>query len=464
MLLTITTTMPSARDLGYLLHKHPDRFQTFELSYGAGHVFYPVASDDRCTAALHVDVDPIKLTRGPRGRFYRQEHYVNDRQYVASSFMSVAISRIFSTAMAGRCESHPELAASRLPLEASVPVVSCSGNVELIKRMFEPLGYDVSAELLPLAVDGPDWGTSRYCKLSLKSEIRLQDLLTHLYVLLPVLDDEKHYWVGDEEVDKLLRRGEGWLENHPARTEITRRYLRRRRPLVMDALSKLVTAEVDESPPEPGDTRHVETFRTLHQQRLGAALGAIRQSGARTVVDLGCGEGRLLELLRAEKQFERITGVDASHRSLDRASRRLRLESAPASERERIRLIHGALTYRDDRLRDHDAAAVIEVIEHLDQDRLSAFSASLFQHARPRTVVLTTPNREYNILFDEPRELRHGDHRFEWTRDEFSAWAHETATAHGYTVSMLPVGAEDPDHGAPSQMAVFERRDLEAGQ
>ncbi len=456
MLLTISTTMPSARDLGFLLHKHPDRYQRFSLAFGEGHVFYPEASDDRCSAALLVDVDPIRLTRGRRGTVYTQQHYVSDRPYVASSFLSVAIAQIYGTALGGRCDSHPELAAQRLPLEVQLPVVPCGTEDEIIGDLFEPLGYDVELKRLELASAGATPEASRYCSLALTAEVRLADLLTHLYVLLPVLDDDKHYWVGADEVDKLLRRGAGWLETHPARDAITRRYLRRRRPLVLDALAKL--AEADESGTtvdEPVERNQDERYRSLHQQRLGAVLAALRGTAARSVLDLGCGEGRLLELLRAEPQFERITGVDASSRVLSRAARRLRLDTATTVERERLQLLHGALTYRDDRLSGHDAAAVVEVVEHLDQERLSAFSEVIFGHTRPTTIVLTTPNREYNALFDEPRELRHRDHRFEWTRTEFRGWVETISARYGYSATVLPVGPEHPEHGPPSQMAVF---------
>ena len=456
MLLTISTTMPSARDLGFLLHKHPDRCQSFELAFGQGHVFYPEASEERCSAALLVDVDPIKLTRGRRGTVYAQQHYVNDRPYVASSFLSVTLARIYGTAMTGRCDSHPELVSQTLPLSAHLPVAPTGGGPAFVKQLFKPLGYDVQVEPIATTGAGATDAPSRYNALTLAGRVRLVDLLTHLYVLLPVLDDDKHYWVGADEVDKLLRRGAGWLEAHPARDEITRRYLRRHRPLVLDALSKLAQAEdEDAAADEPPAARDTERYRSLHQQRLGAVLAALRGAGACSVLDLGCGEGRLIEMLRADSQFERITGLDASQRTLNRAARRLRLETALAQERERIQLLHGALTYRDARTHGHDAAAVVEVIEHLDEERLTAFAEALFGDTRPATVVLTTPNREYNQLFDEPRELRHHDHRFEWTRAEFRAWTDSIAEHYAYDVTVLPVGAEDARYGPPSQLALF---------
>jgi 3' terminal RNA ribose 2'-O-methyltransferase Hen1 len=147
-----------------------------------------------------------------------------------------------------------------------------------------------------------------------------------------------------------------------------------------------------------------------------------------------------------------------SVRSLEVAHRRLRLDRLPERQRERIRLIHGSLTYRDDRLQNFDAAAMVEVIEHLDPARLAAFERVVFEHARPATVVLTTPNREYNVVWETlpAGELRHGDHRFEWTREEFRVWATGIARRFGYSVRFLPVGPDDAEVGPPSQMSVFE--------
>ncbi|HEV2150440.1 MAG TPA: 3' terminal RNA ribose 2'-O-methyltransferase Hen1 [Longimicrobiaceae bacterium] len=462
MLLTITTTHEPATDLGYLLYKNPARAQSFPLSFGSAHVVYPEAAPERCTAALLLDVDPVGLVRGSRGEGGALDQYVNDRPYVASSFLSVAIAQVLGTALAGKCRDRPELAETPIPLTARIAVLPCRGGEPLLRRLFEPLGYALEAERHPLDPAFPEWGESRYFTLTLTATVRLAELLRHLYVLVPVLDDAKHYWVGEDEVEKLLRQGEGWLSAHPERDLITRRYLKHRPSLTRAALAQLV-AEEEADPDAAAEARDaeeqvVEERIGLNEQRLGAVAAALRASGAKRVVDLGCGEGRLLRMLLQDRQFEEILGMDVSIRSLEVARDRLRLEEMPPKQRERIRLIHGSLMYRDPRIAGYDAAAVVEVIEHLDPPRLRAFERVLFEFARPGTVVMTTPNQEYNATWESlpAGAFRHRDHRFEWTRAEFQRWAGEVAERFGYAVRFLPVGPEDPALGSPTQMAVFD--------
>jgi 3' terminal RNA ribose 2'-O-methyltransferase Hen1 len=446
VLLTLTSTAPQATDLGFLLHKHPDRVQSFDLAVGTAHVFYPEATPERCTAALLLEVDPVSLVRG---RDATQDQYVNDRPYAASSLLAVALGKVFSTARSGRCVLRPDLEGVALPLTVHVPAVPCREGADLVERLFEPLGWTVEAALAPLDPEVPAWGDAPYVDLTLVGTMTLADALSHLYVLLPVLDDDKHYWVGPDEVDKLVRAGAGWLADHPDRELVTRRYLAHQRSYVDDATSRLVALDDTEvsAPPTPRVT--------LARARREAVAAVLREIGARRVVDLGCGEGALLRELVADPSFSELVGVDVAARELDRAARWV--ERLPDQQRARITLRQSSATYRDPAIAGFDALVLMEVVEHLDPERLPALESTVFAHARPASVVVTTPNREHNVLFErlEPTGMRHPDHRFEWTRAELVAWAQAVAGRHGYEVSFHGVGPADEVHGAPTQLALF---------
>jgi 3' terminal RNA ribose 2'-O-methyltransferase Hen1 len=477
VLLTITTTLAPATDLGYLLHKHPDRPQSVTVPAGTAHVFYPEADPARCTAALLLEVDPVGLVRGRGGdrgrggataepRGFSLGQYVNDRPYAASSLLAMALKAAFRTALAGRCEARPALAASPIPLRIRVPALPCRGGGSgLARRVFEPLGWSVAAPAVPLDPAVGGWGDSPYCDVVLTGEMRLADALNQLYVLLPVLDDAKHYWVTSDEADKLIRAGAGWLAGHPEKALISRRYLAHQRELTRAALARL--AESDDTEPEELDDAVAASLlpdqageqAPLREQRRGAVLAAVRASGARRVGDLGCGDGALVRDLLAEPGIEQVVAADVSVRALQSAARRLRLGRLTETQRERVALFQSSLTYRDDRLAGLDAAVLMEVIEHVDPPRLAALERDVFGFASPGTVVVTTPNAEYNVRFEglTAGAMRHRDHRFEWTRAQFSDWAGRVAARFGYQVSFLPVGGDDPDVGPPTQLALFRR-------
>ncbi|MFF7652596.1 3' terminal RNA ribose 2'-O-methyltransferase Hen1 [Streptomyces sp. NPDC007983] len=518
MFLTITTTGTSERpatDLGFLLHKHPDKAQRFSTSHGTAHLLYPEADAERCTAALLLEVDPVALVRRGRGKGRggapdsALAQYVNDRPYAASSLLAVALSTVFSSALRGQCKARPELPERPLPLRIEVPALPARGGAALVERLFAPLGWAVTAEPVPLDERFPQWGDSRYVRLVLEGELRLADALRHLYVLLPVLDDAKHYWVAPDEVDKLLRSGEGWLEHHPEQRLITNRYLARRWSLTRSAMERLELArlaetddaeveEIDNAVEEPAAEYEAERAEQEGQpeqaeqaeqaergerggvepegesaprpvplavRRREAILDALRGAGASRVLDLGCGQGQLLGELLKDARFTEIVGVDVSIRALNEAARRLRLDRMPERQSARLKLTQGSLAYTDSRLTGYDAAVLSEVIEHVDPSRLPALEYAVFGAARPTAVVVTTPNVEYNVRWESlpAGQVRHPDHRFEWTREEFRDWARGVAERHGYAVEFRPVGPEDPEVGPPTQLALFRQDGGETG-
>ncbi|MFI9823284.1 3' terminal RNA ribose 2'-O-methyltransferase Hen1 [Streptomyces sp. NPDC052013] len=476
MFLTISTTgVPErpATDLGFLLHKHPEKAQAFSTSHGTAQVFYPEAGAERCTVALLLEVDAVALVRRGKGKGRggapdaALAQYVNDRPYAASSLLAVALSNVFSSAMRGVCAARPELPAQPRPLRIEVPALPARGGPDLVRKLFEPLGWTVDAEPVALDSEFPEWGDSRYVRLALEAgTLTLAEALRHLYVLLPVLDDTKHYWVSADEVDKLLRAGEGWLPAHPEQKLITSRYLSRRWSLTRAAMERLELvrlAEADDSEVDEIDNAVEAESETeekpapLAVQRRDAVVAALRAAGAARVLDLGCGQGQLVQELLRDAAFTEIVGVDVSMRALTIASRRLKLDRMGERQASRVKLFQGSLAYTDRRLRGYDAAVLSEVIEHLDLPRLPALEYAVFGAARPRTVLVTTPNVEYNVRWQSlpAGHVRHGDHRFEWTRAEFRAWAEAVAGRHGYRVEFQPVGPDDPEVGPPTQMAVF---------
>lgn len=463
MFLSVATTHPPATDLGFLLHKNPARAHELDLGFGRAVMFYPEATPQRCEFALTLDIDPVALVRGRQGRGDGPlDQYVNDRPYAASSFLSVALARGLREALAGRSRERQDLADAAIPLVARVVPLPVRGASALVARLFGPLGYAVEVVRHPLDPERPDWGEAPYVSLRLSGTVRLADLLTHLYVLMPVLDDRKHYFVGDDELAKLLARGAGWLAAHPERDLIVARFLKRRGFLVRSALAQLVPDEAEpEARLDPAQAEAAETALErplrLHERRLDRVAALIAEAGAGRVLDLGCGDGKLVARLIRDPAVTEIVGVEVSSQELARAD--ARFADLPEAQKRKLRLLQGSLIYRDVRLRGFDCAALVEVIEHVEPDRLPHLERTLFGDARPAMLIVTTPNRDHNVLFEglQAGAFRHPDHCFEWSRREFEAWGTRVAAEHGYAVRFEGIGEAHPAHGAPGQIAVFTR-------
>jgi 3' terminal RNA ribose 2'-O-methyltransferase Hen1 len=447
VLITIESDNP---EMSFLLHKNPARLHSDTTSFGTAHAFYPAGN----RVALLLDIEPLKLTRRGGADSFALQPYVNDRAYVANSFLSVALNQLFRTAVAGRCKERPELVETPMKLKVSIPTLPCRGGSALLKSLFEPLGYSVNATRIPLDPAFPDWGDSVYYRTELEKTARLYSVLRHLYVLLPVLDDDKHYWVGEHEIEKLLEKGEAWLADHPYRELIINRYLKHQRGLSRQAQEALSEEEVEVTDSLTRE-ESAEKKIGLHGLRLDAVVDVLKASGAARVADLGCGEGKLVRRLLKEPQFSQILAMDVSVEALAKAE--LALNRLHHKNRERVELLQGSLLYDDERLHGVEAACLVEVIEHLEPDRLARVAHTLFQRIRPRTLVVTTPNRDYNVLWETlpAGRFRHLDHRFEWSREEFREWVKRVK--HDYDAAVSGLGEEHPEFGSPSQMAVFQR-------
>jgi 3' terminal RNA ribose 2'-O-methyltransferase Hen1 len=448
MFLTIATTHNPATDLGYLLHKHPGKMHSKISSQGINYCFFSEVSEERCKACLLMDIAPRHLFKSKleaRFNIVNYNPYVNVRPYLASSLMSVAIAEMFGTAMNGRSKERQSLADTQIPLEAEISVLSCQEGPEFIKKLFEPLGYEVNIAPIMLDSQFADWGPSPYFYLKLKGTKRLSELLRQLYILIPVCDNFKHYWIDFAEQEKIVRMGEGWLPQHPMVSEITYRSLKHLKSLSQQALAQLLIGEANTGTEILGIENQSRPVR-LNEQRMQAVAGELIKCGVKTLIDLGCGEGRFLETLIGFNQFQKIKGMDVSIQVLERASLLL--------NKSKVELIHGSLNYLDARTQGFDACVLMEVIEHFDPLRLPEVAHNIFGFIKSPVVIVTTPNREFNSKF-ATGGLRHSDHRFEWSRTEFQRWCECIGAKYVYQFRISFIGEVDSVLGGSSQMGVF---------
>lgn len=444
--LSIATTRPNASDLGFLLYKHPDRvFRSDDtrnrLVKAVG--FYPEVSSDRCEFVLLVAVDPVERVRGLAWNGGIAQ-YVEPLPFLASSHLAQALSLCLRSAMNGIASSKdPEtdaklkaLAAEKWPLEIKVTPVRSSPA--MIRRMFEPLGWKVDVESTALEVDGSKYPDALHT-IVLCGDQTVSDALTQLYVLLPALDPARHYFYGDNEVDKFVAKSQNWLDGHPARDLIVGRYLSKSKELQTAAKSLLDgepnTTVIEE---KSGDAEE-----SAHDQRHRRIVDLVATIGATRIADLGCGEGRLLARLTALPGKLEIVGVEPALADLDKARKLLSRNPGRLMD-PRVTLKHGSILYADKSLKGFDVAILSEVIEHIDEERLDHAERCVFGAMNPAMVIVTTPNSDFNVAFPllEGR-LRHNDHRFEWGRKDAEAWCQRVAAQYGYTFEIDGVGGFD---------------------
>lgn len=453
MILTITYEKQNASDLGYLLHKNPYRPQSVDISKGKAYIFYPEISDTSCTVSMVLDINSVNLVRKSKNSIF---DYVNDRPYTSSSFLSVAIAKVFSTALSGICQKRPELVDEEVPIQASLTMVPCKGGKKIIYDFFasEPLKYQVEVVEFLLDENHPHWGKGNYYNITIKKKTTIKEVLRHIYILVPSLDIDKHYFVSENEIDKLERYGEPWIQSHPFKEEIISRYMIKMKSLYNQAVKRLL--EDSDEKEEEKDIEKLNTKLKLNKLRMNAVVEAILNTNTSKIIDLGCGEGKLIGKIINNNHINKITGVDISYSQLERAKKRLRLDELAPNRRDKVKLIQGSLTYIDERFQGYDLATLIEVIEHIDYDRLWMLEKNIFENARPKFVIVTTPNKEYNEYYGmKESNLRHPDHRFEWSRNEFESWCLRITKEYRYDVTFKEIGETIDQIGAPTQMGVF---------
>ena len=415
VLLTITTHQP-ATDLGFLLHKNPERLHDGGAVVRAGarrstRRRPTSAAPPRCSSrSTRSAWSATARARGQRVR--RCAQYVNDRPYVASSFLRVAISKLFGTAMTGRSKERPELADAHPPCSKLASRCSpCRGRRRRCsRRLFEPLGYDGGGRSRsPLDAASPSGATAATSTSRSAATMRARDLLEHLFVLLPVLDDDKHYWVGDDEVDKLLRRGGDWLAA-PPRTGADRPPLPPPRPPAHHATPwpgcsgrgrrRRPATSAEAARRRGGGGREADQPQRAAPRRRGRRARPRRRPAG--CVDLGCGEGKLLRrLLRRPAVRPRSSASTSRTGRWSIAARRLRLDDMPPRQRAARRPVPGRAHLprpppgglrRGGRGRGRSSTST--------RPACGAFERGVFGDARPQPSIVTTPNVEYNVLFE----------------------------------------------------------------
>lgn len=362
MLLTITCKDPDARDLSWLMHKRPERFQFFNLPYGKAHVFFPEYSDEKTIACLLLEVESAGLNeicKAREGEF----QYVNPRQFLSGSLLASAIAKVFASAIKGICEERSELAQKPFNFEIEIANFSCRLKPEYVERLFAPLGYEI--KFVPLTNQYAE-RTMQFGNLRLSAKATLRNILSQLFILLPVFDRQIHFWIGEDQLEKFVRHAKGWLENHPEKRFIINEYFWQAAELKYCVIEQFDALAVVEEP--------APYLKALRQIKIAEILA---QHNAKSVLDLGCGNGSLLQHLAAQKTFARLCGMDISARNIEDARKRLCAPGRRFCADGDIFV--SSLTYRDKRFAGHDALVLSEVIEHFERERMDIVMKNILE-------------------------------------------------------------------------------------
>ncbi|PYF06198.1 3' terminal RNA ribose 2'-O-methyltransferase Hen1 [Ureibacillus chungkukjangi] len=448
MQLTIRGTGQDIQVISYLLAKNPNNLYERRVSGHLVRMFFSQFSEEEVEVTFFVTPDPIELSRN-NSKVYDITSYINDREFVVSSIFCTFLRTALGTALNGKpVEEYEPWVNHPFPLEFSFGPVASQLTDQDIQSLFQPLGYAVEITYgeADYNMDFKSKSSARF--ITLKGSTTLQMGLRQLFVLIPVLDNYKHYYIDEQEVEKIVRYGEGWLDKHPKREFILRQALRFKE--VYGQFENQHTKKENESSPK----------LRLNDLRYDKIVGKVNQLKRKeTVVDLGSGEGKLSEKLGFIDGVKEILAVEPSESATLKALKRFE-KAAQDKNFVKPRQIFGSLFYYDERLKGKDVLILCEVIEHIDEYRLPKIIQTILQDYRPRTLIITTPNQEYNEVYGMGGDYRHPDHRFEWTREEFQTWCKTQNENHEYNIAFDGIGEEHELHGYPTQMCLFTRKEL----
>ncbi|TDL78499.1 3' terminal RNA ribose 2'-O-methyltransferase Hen1 [Peribacillus frigoritolerans] len=447
MQLTIKATGDNVKAISYLLSKNPNNL--YERNH-KGHLvrlFYSKFEETELEVTIFVTPDPIDLVKN-NSNSYDITHYINDREFAVSSLFCSFIRSALGTALNGQPkEEYSEWVNYRFSFQFEFgPVVSSLSDKQL-KDLFEPIGYEVAISRpdIEYSFEMKDKSSAR--SICLKGMKTLQNGLRQLFVLIPVIDNYKHYYIDDKEIEKLERYGEGWLEDHPKRDYIYRQSLR----------FKEIFSIVENKKTEEKKEEKIEKVR-LNDLRYEKIIDFVNQMKPRSIVDFGSGEGKLSVRLGFADGVKEIMAVEPSQSATLKAIERF--DKVKNKEKFVVpETIWGSLFYYDERLKGKDVMILCEVIEHIDEFRLPKVLDTILHDYQPNALIITTPNREYNEIYDMEDHFRHNDHRFEWTRAEFRHWCEERNHRKIYDLQFEGIGEEHDRHGFPTQMCVFVRKE-----
>ena len=469
MQLAIKAIGEGAKMLSFLLSKNPqNRYDRIEKGHRVRFT-YTVFSDSEVEAVIFVTPDPVELVKNSPDT-YEITQYINDREFVVSSIFCAYIRSALGTALNGRPkEDYLDWAKHAFQLTISFGPVATDLPDAAIKQLFEPLGYQIEIERGQAAYHFQLKEKSSARFINLQGTLTVQNALRHLFVLIPVLDNYRHYFIDEREIEKLERYGEGWLADHPLKDLIIKRTLRFRELIDLVGvnlsqsdnpaqLANLVQSDADKEAITPEPTLKPQPVVRLNELRYQRVIKLVENLPTReSIVDFGAGEGKLSVRLGFIPGVKEILAVEPTEKEQLRALKRF----SEASHKEDFITptpIWGSLFYYDEQLRAKDVMILNEVIEHIAESRLPRVMGTIFGSYKPKVLIVTTPNLEYNTVYQMEEKVRHKDHRFEWTRAEFAEWTHTLAGNYPYKVQLEGIGEEVEGYGHPSQIAIFTRQ------
>ncbi|WP_407270561.1 3' terminal RNA ribose 2'-O-methyltransferase Hen1 [Radiobacillus sp. PE A8.2] len=443
MQLTIHATGENVQVLSFLLAKNPTNLYERESKGHLVRMFYSKFMPSEVEATIFVTPDSIELVKN-NNNAYDITHYINDREFAVSSIFTSLIRSALATALNGNTkEEYQAWVKHCFPFTFGFGPVSTDLSDEQITNLFEPLGYEIDIEKRELDYDFSLKTTNHVRYINIHGTTTLQTGLRQLFVLIPVLDNYKHYYIDEKEIDKLQRYGEGWLDQHPSKDMIIRRALR-----FKELYSQL------EDKVEQQETTPKVRLNELRYQKIAETVQQL--TDRKSIVDFGSGEGKLAYKLGFVSGVEEILAVEPSETATTRAIARFEHGESEVGFVSPTP-VWGSLYYFDQRLVNKDVIILCEVIEHIDEYRLPKIIQTILQKYQPRALIITTPNSEYNNVYELDQAYRHSDHRFEWTRNQFQACCTAATEQHPYRLHFDGIGEEHPSFGQPTQMCTFIR-------